>query len=99
MPGALRAICTTASDRHKLRVPLVERCILEQEQDVRIVPELQTADRQRDSRWLVAVCHKDLFEAGFERGLRFLRKTGEQVGMIHGYALGGECLRNGGNEL
>lgn len=39
LPGALRAFETTPGGRHKLRVPLVERCVFEEEQDIMLNPD------------------------------------------------------------
>lgn len=65
MACALRAIGATASSRHKLRVPLIEGRILEDEEDIGRNPELEIADGQENSRWFVSV-GVDLFEASFE---------------------------------
>ena len=66
MACPLRAVGTTASSGNKLCVPLVERRILEDQQDVAINPELQVADGQQDTRWLGSIV-VDLFEASRER--------------------------------
>ena len=63
---ALRAIGAIASGRHKLGVPLVEGGILEDEENIGRNPELEIADGQKNSRWLVSV-GVDLFEASLER--------------------------------
>jgi hypothetical protein len=61
-----RAIGTTASGRHKLRVWLVERRVFEDEQNVGGNPELTIADGQENPCWLTAV-GVDLFKASLER--------------------------------
>ena len=63
----LGAVGATASGGNKLRVPLVERRILQDEQDIGVNPELQVADGQQDTRWLRCSVVVYLFEAGFER--------------------------------
>jgi len=65
MPRPLGAVGATSRRGNKLRIPLVERSILEDEQDVRVNPELQVADGQQDTgRFLTAVVY--LLEAGRE---------------------------------
>jgi hypothetical protein len=49
---------------HELRIPLVERSKLEDEQDVRLNPELQTADGEQDVLRLLPSGTPILFEAG-----------------------------------
>jgi len=49
MACPLGAIDTTASGWDKLRVPLVERRIFQDQQDIAVNPELQVADRQQNT--------------------------------------------------
>ena len=67
MACPLGAIGTTASRGNKLRVPLVERRIFQDKQDVAVNPELQVADGQQDTGgFRSSVVY--LFEASGERG-------------------------------
>jgi hypothetical protein len=67
MACPLGAIGTTASGRDKLRVPLVERRIFQDQQDIAVNPELQVADGQQDTGGFRSSV-VDLFEASRERG-------------------------------
>ena len=49
MACPLGAVGTTASSGNKLRIALVERCILQDEKNVAVNPELQVADGQKDT--------------------------------------------------
>jgi hypothetical protein len=49
MPCPLRAIGATSRRWHKQRVPFVERCQFQNEQDARLNPELETAHRKQNA--------------------------------------------------
>jgi len=66
VPRPLRAISATPSDGYKLRIPLVERRILEDEQDVRRNPEMQTANGKQYAFGLLSTRAPILFEASGE---------------------------------
>ena len=55
MSRPLGAIDTTAGGGNKLRVPFVEGRILEDEQDVRLNPELQVANGQQNTLGLASL--------------------------------------------
>jgi len=60
--GTLGTLRATSSRRHELRIAFVEWRVFQNEQDVRVNPELQVADRQQDTGWLLAVAVVNLFE-------------------------------------
>src|ERR1700679_1234387 len=67
MPCPLRAVGATARRWHKLRVPLVERGEFEDEQDVRLNPELEIADGEQDAFRLLPSRAPIFFEASGKR--------------------------------
>src|SRR6185437_2261528 len=66
MSCALGAFHATSRSRYKLRVALVEGCILQQQQHVCLNPEAKVADGEQDTRGLVSPSRIDLFEASGE---------------------------------
>ena len=54
MAGALGAVGATPRRWNKLRVALVEGRIFQDEQYIRLNPELQVAHGQKNSRWILA---------------------------------------------
>src|SRR5580658_2714451 len=66
MSCPLGAVHTTPRCRDKLRVPLVERSQFQDEEDVALNPELETADREKDAFCLLSAVAPILFEAGSE---------------------------------
>ena len=69
MTCAFGAVGATASGRNKLRVPLVEGCVLQQKKDVGGNPRLQIADGQENASGLVFAGSVHLLEASLERRL------------------------------
>src|SRR6185312_12384636 len=67
MPRPLRALHATPRRWHKLCVPLVERRKFEDEQDIRLNPELEVADGEKDAFCLPLPVRPVLFEASSER--------------------------------
>ena len=67
MPCPLGAVDATSRRWHKLRVALVERSEFQDEQDVRLNPELQIADGEQDAFGLLPSRAPILFEASGER--------------------------------
>jgi len=76
MACPLGAIHATPCLWHKLRVPLIERSEFENEQDIRLNPELEIADGEKDASCLLPCPAPILSEASGERlfllvGLKF----------------------------
>ena len=67
VPGPLGAVHATPRCGHKLRVPLVERRMFEDEQDVLLNPRLQIADGEQDALGLLPAVAPVLAEASSER--------------------------------
>jgi hypothetical protein len=67
VPCPFRAVGATARRWHKLRVPFVERGKLQDEEDVRLNPELQTADGEQNAFCLLPSRAPILFEASGKR--------------------------------
>ena len=68
VPCPLGAVHATSGNRHKMRVPLVERSVFEDEQDVLLNPRLEVADGEQDALGLaVAGCAPILSEASGQR--------------------------------
>ena len=92
MACTFRAIGTTASGRDKLRVPLVERCVFQDQQDIAVDPELQVAYRQQNTpRFRCAVVY--LFEARRECLLLLVcGQLRQQQCMAHANLIGIESI-------
>jgi hypothetical protein len=54
VPGALGAVGATARRGHKLRIALIEWRVFQNEQHVRLNPELQIAHRKQNPRRVLA---------------------------------------------
>ncbi len=67
MPCPFGTIRATARRWHKLRVPRIEGRELQDEQDVRLNPELEIADGKQDAFCLLPSCTPVLFEASGKR--------------------------------
>jgi hypothetical protein len=63
VPCALWAFDATPGNRYKLRVTLVERCIFQEHQHVRLNPETQIADRKENPGGSFRSVCVNLFEA------------------------------------
>src|SRR5205085_500086 len=82
MSCALGAFHAASRSRYKLRVALVEGCILQQKQHVRLNPEAKVADGEQDISRLVPSSRIDLFEASGEaEGLHLRWQFGQQQRM------------------
>src|SRR5580692_10754337 len=67
MPGAFGAVGATACRWHKLRVPLVERREFQDEKNVRLNPEMQTANGEQDAFGLLSTRAPIFLEASGKR--------------------------------
>ena len=67
MSCAHRAVHAASGCWHKLRIPLIERSEFEDEQDVRLDPELEIADGEQEAFWLLPSRAPILFEASGKR--------------------------------
>jgi hypothetical protein len=68
--GALGAVGATARRGNKLRVALIEGCVFQDEQYIRLNPELQVPHRQKNPRRILAAI-VDFLEAS-RKGLLLL---------------------------
>jgi hypothetical protein len=66
MSCALGAVHATPRRWHKLRIALVERSEFEDEKNIRLNPEMQTANGEQDTFCLLPSCTPVLFEASRE---------------------------------
>jgi hypothetical protein len=100
IPGALGAVHATARRRHKLRIALVERGLFQDEQDIRLNPELETADRKQNAFRLLPSRAPILFEASGKRLFLLARlKLGEQERVADADLIAVEGFDRDGNEV
>jgi len=96
MACALGTIDTASGCWHKLAVLLIEGCVLQDEKDIAVNPELKNADGQEDALRLAAATLPVLPKASGESGLLLVGlKLCQQESVPDANLLGVKCLDDG----